>query len=496
VTNVPVFFHPSVRAWFERRFPEGPTEPQARGWPAIASGRDTLIAAPTGSGKTLAAFLVCVDRLLREAEARGGSLPDATDVVYVSPLKALASDVQKNLATPLAEIRALAAERALALPEIRALLRSGDTTATARAAMLKRPPHLLVTTPESLYLLLTSERSRERLRSVRTVIVDEIHAMAGDKRGAHLALSLERLEALCDVRPLRIGLSATQHPIETTARMLVGSGPTRSCEIIDLGPRRGLDLAVEVPGSELGPVASHEQWDEILGRIAEQVAAHRTTLVFVNTRRLAERLAHRLAEKLGEERVAAHHGSLSKERRLRVEDRLRAGDLRALVATASLELGIDIGPVELVCQIGSPRSLATLLQRVGRSGHARGATPKGRLYPTTRDELVECAAALRGVSAGRLDRVLPPRAPLDILAQQIVAFVQRLRSVDLFKLPGVAETIDWANCLVALDRLALDPETVNNTLGVLLKYQDDIEKVAGEEAARLVSEAKSAAAAA
>jgi len=425
LTNVPSpplsSFHPIVRAWFERRFPEGPTEPQARGWPAVARGRDTLIAAPTGSGKTLAAFLVCVDRLLREAEAQGGSLPDATDVVYVSPLKALASDVQKNLATPLAEMRALAAERGLVLPEIRALLRSGDTTPAARAAMLKRPPHLLVTTPESLYLLLTSERSRERLRGVRTVIVDEIHALAGDKRGAHLALSLERLEALCDARPLRIGLSATQHPIETTARMLVGVGPARSCEVIDLGPRRGLDLGVEVPGSELGPVASHEQWDEILARIAEQVAAHRTTLVFVNTRRLAERLAHRLAEKLGDEQVAAHHGSLSKERRLRVEDRLRAGDLRALVATASLELGIDIGPVELVCQIGSPRSLATLLQRVGRSGHAHGMTPKGRLYPTTRDELVECAAALRGVRAGRLDRVLPPRAPLDILAQQLVA---------------------------------------------------------------------------
>src|SRR5262245_22706145 len=414
-------FHPVVRAWFERRFPAGPSEPQARGWPAIARGRDTLIAAPTGSGKTLAAFLVCIDRLLREAEARGGALPDAIDVVYVSPLKALASDVQKNLATPLAELRELAAERGVALPEIRALLRSGDTTSSARAAMLKRPPHLLVTTPESLFLLLTSERSRERLRSVRTVIVDEIHALAGDKRGAHLALSLERLEALCERRPVRIGLSATQHPIETTARMLVGAGPERSCEIVDLGPRRGLDLAVEVPGSELGPVASHEQWDEILSRIADAVAAHRTTLVFVNTRRLAERLAHRLAEKLGEEQVAAHHGSLSKERRLRVEDRLRAGDLRALVATASLELGIDIGPVELVCQIGSPRSLATLLQRIGRSGHARGMTPKGRLYPTTRDELVECAAALRGVRQGRLDRVLPPRAPLDILAQQLVA---------------------------------------------------------------------------
>jgi ATP-dependent Lhr-like helicase len=414
-------FHPAVRAWFERRFPQGPTEPQARGWPAIAAGHDTLIAAPTGSGKTLAAFLVCIDRLLREADARGGALADATDVLYVSPLKALAADVQKNLATPLAEIRAGAAERGVALPEVRALLRSGDTTSAARAAMLKRPPHLLVTTPESLFLLLTGERSRERLRSVRTVIVDEIHALAGDKRGAHLALSLERLEALCEARPLRIGLSATQHPIETTARLLVGASPGRSCEIVDLGPRGGLDLAVEVPGSELGAVASHEQWDEIVARIAEEVERHRTTLVFVNTRRLAERLAHRLAEKLGEERIAAHHGSLSKQRRLRVEARLRGGELRALVATASLELGIDIGPIELVCQIGSPRSLATLLQRVGRSGHAKGGTPKGRLYPTTRDELVECAAAVRGVGKGRLDRVEIPPAPLDILAQQIVA---------------------------------------------------------------------------
>ncbi len=414
-------FHPLVRAWFERRFPAGPSEPQERGWPEVARGVDTLIAAPTGSGKTLAAFLVCIDRLLREAEANGGVLPDRTEVVYVSPLKALAADVQKNLETPLAELRALAAERGTALPEIRALLRSGDTKPSARTAMLRRPPHILVTTPESLFLLLTAEASRERLRSVRTVIVDEIHALAGDKRGAHLALSLERLEALADARPLRIGLSATQHPIETTAQMLVGVAPERHCEIVDLGTRRDLDLAIEVPGSELGAVAPHEQWDEILDRVAQQVEAHRTTLVFVNTRRLAERLAHRLAERLGEEQVAAHHGSLSKERRLRVEERLRAGDLRALVATASLELGIDIGPVELVCQIGSPRSVATLLQRVGRSGHARGMTPRGRLYPTTRDELVECAAALRAARGARLDRVLPPEAPLDILTQQVVA---------------------------------------------------------------------------
>jgi ATP-dependent Lhr-like helicase len=445
-------FHPAVRAWFERRFPQGPTEPQAAGWPAIASGEDTLIAAPTGSGKTLAAFLVAIDRLLRERAGGGGPAErsgasderspgsggadgdggrpedDAVEVVYVSPLKALAADIQQNLQTPLAEIRATAAELGLDAPALRVLLRTGDTASSARAAMVKRPPHLLVTTPESLYLMVTAGKSRERLRRVRAVIVDEIHAVARDKRGAHLALTLARLDALCERRPQRIGLSATQRPIEAIARLLVGVGEGRprddgtpACRIIDLGHRRALDLAIDLPGSPLEAVASHEQWGEILDAIAGHVARHRTTLVFVNTRRLAERLAHLLAERVGEDRVAAHHGSLSKERRLALESRLRAGDLKALVATASLELGIDIGPVELVCQIGSPRSLATFLQRVGRSGHARGATPKGRLYPTTRDELVESAALLRGVRAGRLDRVLPPVAPLDILAQQIVA---------------------------------------------------------------------------
>ena len=308
------------------------------------------------------------------------------------------------------------------------LVRSGDTPAAARAAMLKRPPHLLITTPESLFLLVTAERSRERLRRVRTLIVDEIHAVARDKRGSHLALTLERLEALCAVRPARIGLSATQRPIETIARLLVGEGPGRSdaqgrpaCAIVDVGHRRALDLEIVVPASELEAVASGEQWGEMLDQIAGEVEKHRTTLVFSNTRRLAERVAHLLEERLGEGQVAAHHGSLSKERRLRVEERLRAGDLRVLVATASLELGIDIGPVELVCQLGSPRSIATLLQRVGRSGHSRGAIPKGRLYPTTRDELVESAALLRAVRLGHLDRVRPPRAPLDILAQQMVA---------------------------------------------------------------------------
>src|SRR5499426_3764008 len=417
-------FHPVTRGWFARRFPEGPVPAQVEGWPLIAAGRDVLIAAPTGSGKTLAAFLVCIDRLLRA----GTELPDAVDVVYVSPLKALARDIHQNLETPLTEIRAVASEQGVAIPEVRAQVRTGDTPQSARAAMTRRPPHILVTTPESLYLLVTAQKSREQLRRVRTVIVDEIHAVARDKRGSHLSLTLERLDALAETRPQRIGLSATQRPIDRIARLLVGAAPERSapdgtpaCAIVDLGHRRALDLAIELPDSELSAVMSHEQWAEVLDRIAREVTAHRTTLVFVNTRRLAERIAHLLGERLGGDKVAAHHGSLSRDRRFRLEERLRAGDLKALVATASLELGIDIGPVELVCQIGSPRSLGTFLQRVGRSGHARGATPKGRLYPSTRDELVESAALLRGVRAGKLDAVRPPVAPLDILAQHVVA---------------------------------------------------------------------------
>lgn len=422
-------FHPAIRAWFGRRFPEGPTAPQEHGWPSIAAGRDTLIAAPTGSGKTLAGFLVSIDRLYREW-AETGALPAATRVVYVSPLKALAADIRENLELPLREIAAAARELGLEPPPLRVSVRSGDTSPAERAAMLRKPPHLLVTTPESLFLLVTAERSRALLTGVATVIVDEIHAVARDKRGSHLALTLERLEKLCEARPQRLGLSATQRPIETLARLLVGAGPERSepdgrprCAVVDEGHRRALDLALELPDAvgELEAVASAEQMGAALDRVAELVRERRTTLVFVNTRRMAERLAHQLAERLGEDAVAAHHGSLSKERRHRVEARLRAGDLRALVATASLELGIDIGPVELVCQIGSPRSLATFLQRVGRSGHSRRATPVGRIFPLTRDELVECAALLRGVRAGRLDAIHPPEAPLDILAQQIVA---------------------------------------------------------------------------
>ncbi len=489
-------FHPAVRAWFEGRFPEGPSPPQVSGWPPIARGEHTLIAAPTGTGKTLAAFLVCIDgfylralagaRTGRGAELGGvgeepfrldpdpdpgrrrsrsrrpgyvdvsvgarsaaaakgsvGARPPGIEVLYVSPLKALAADIQQNLEGPLAEIEGVARSMGLPVPEIRVGMRSGDTPAAARAAMLKKPPQILVTTPESLYLLLTSQKGREILRPVRTVIVDEIHAMARDKRGSHLALSLERLEALVDESPTRIGLSATQRPIERVAKLLVGVGPDRvdaegrpRCTIVDQGHRRELDLEMVLPGSDLEAVASAEQMGEILDRIAEQVEHHKTTLVFVNTRRMAERFAHQLAERLGEEGVAAHHGSLSHSRRLRVETALREGRLRALVATASLELGIDVGPVELVCQIGSPRSLATFLQRVGRSGHFRGGIPKGRLYPLTRDELVECAGLLRGVRGGRLDSLTPPVAPLDILAQQIVAAcaVEPWKEADLYAL--------------------------------------------------------------
>jgi ATP-dependent helicase Lhr and Lhr-like helicase len=425
-------FHPAVRAWFERRFPAGPTEPQAAGWQEIAAGRHTLIAAPTGSGKTLAAFLVCIDRYYSGAQfLSGAERGGGPQVVYVSPLKALATDIQQNLDAPLREIAAVAEELGQLAPVIRVAVRTGDTAAAERAAMLKNPPDILITTPESLFLLVTAERSRSMLRGTRTVIVDEIHSVAANKRGSHLALTLERLAHVAEGPVQRVGLSATVRPISAIARLLVGAGEDRDnpdgsprCAIVDSGHRRQLDLALEIPDDELGAVPTGEQMAQILDRIAEHVGGHRTTLVFVNTRSMAERVAHQLGERLGSELgafVAAHHGSLSKARRQRVEARLRAGDLRALVATASLELGIDIGPVELVCQIGSPRSIATFLQRVGRSNHTRLGTPRGILYPTTRDELVECAALMRGVRRGRLDAIVMPQRPLDILAQQMVA---------------------------------------------------------------------------
>ncbi len=410
-------FDPLVLEWFRTRF-GSPTEPQMLGWPEIRSGRDVLISAPTGSGKTLAAFLNCIDRLVRAA--RAGELSDQTEVVYVSPLKALSNDIHKNLEVPLAEIAELAARRGVALSPIRTAVRTGDTPAAERQQMGKHPPHILVTTPESLYILLTAEKSREMLRTTRTVIVDEIHAVADDKRGSHLALSLARLDALADTRPQRIGLSATVKPIEQVAEFL-SPDQSNKVRIVNIGHRREMELAVEVPRDELGPVASNEMWAEIYDRLAELILTHRTTLVFVNTRRLSERVTHALAERLGENIVLPHHGSLSRALRLNAEARLKSGELRAVVATASLELGIDIGSVDLVCQIGSPRSIAVGLQRVGRSGHWVGAMPKGRFFATTRDELIECAALVRSIRCGQLDRLEIPKAPLDILAQQIVA---------------------------------------------------------------------------
>ena len=410
-------FHPVIERWFSNRFAE-PTEPQQRAWPVIQQGGDVLIAAPTGSGKTFAAFLSAIDGLVRQGLS--GELRDEIQVVYVSPLKALSNDVQKNLSEPLAEIRATLAQQGLADVEVRTLVRTGDTPQSERQAMLKHPPHILVTTPESLYLILTSERAREMLRSVRTVIVDEIHAVARDKRGSHLSLSLARLDALIGKRPQRIGLSATQRPIEEIAQFLVGTGqplPT----IVDAGHIRTLDLALEIPSSPLEAVMSAEVWEEVNTRIAELITQHKTTLVFVNTRRLCERLTMHLSERLGADHVTSHHGSLSREKRLEAEERLKRGELQALVATASLELGIDIGSVDLVIQVGSTRSIATLLQRVGRAGHRLGAIPKGRLFPLSRDELIECAAMLRATREGRLDKLIIPNKPLDILAQQIVA---------------------------------------------------------------------------
>jgi len=409
--------HPIVRDWFINKF-GSPTEPQIEGWPHIVEGRTTLISAPTGSGKTLAAFLACIERLVRKSIS--GELKDQTEVLYVSPLRALSNDIQKNLQSPLQEILMEAWKHGHMMTDIRTAVRTGDTLASERQAMLKRPPHILVTTPESLYILLTARKSREVLQHVETVIVDEIHAVADDKRGAHLSLSLERLDALTLKRPVRIGLSATQKPIEEVARFLCGASNPDPV-IVNIGHRRELDVAIEVPDSELGPIASHEMWDEIHERLTELVNQHRSTLIFVNTRKLAERTAHRLVKKLGEDAVTAHHGSLSRKLRLAAEKKLKNGELKALVATASLELGIDIGSVDLVCQIGSPRSIGVGLQRIGRAGHWHGAVSKGRLFPTTRDELVECAALVHAIRCGDLDRLEIPEAPLDILTQQIAA---------------------------------------------------------------------------
>jgi len=415
-------FHPAVADWFDRSF-SAPTPAQAEAWPAIQGGRHTLVAAPTGSGKTLAAFLAAIDGLVRQG--LDGTLRDETQVVYVSPLKALSNDIQRNLEAPLAGITEALRAQGLPEVEIRTWVRTGDTPAAERDRARRRPPHIVVTTPESLYILLGSESGRRMLATTRTVIVDEIHALAPNKRGVHLALTLERLTALCGGELLRIGLSATQKPIEEVARFLVGAKadgtPAAGCTIIDSGHRRARDLAIEVPSSPLEAVMSGEVWVQVYDRLAELIRAHRTTLIFVNTRRLAERVTRQLSDRLSESEVTAHHGSLAKEQRFDAEQRLKRGALRALVATASLELGIDIGDVDLVCQLGSPRSIASFLQRVGRSGHAVAGTPKGRLFPLSRDELVECTALLDSVRRGELDRLHIPERPLDVLAQQIVA---------------------------------------------------------------------------
>ncbi|MGB3965570.1 MAG: DEAD/DEAH box helicase, partial [Planctomycetota bacterium] len=406
-------FHPTVARWFAERLGQ-PSAPQRQGWPRIAAGEHVLIAAPTGSGKTLAAFLHALDGLLRQ----GPALPGALQVVYVSPLRALANDVQKNLQQPLAELR----ERDPSLPEVRVQVRSGDTPAHERVAMTRTPPHILVTTPESLYILLTTMRGRAMLSTARTLIVDEIHALAGSKRGTHFALTCERLDRLVARHGgtlQRIGLSATQRPIEATAGLLAGAG--RPCAIVDVGHRRDLDLAVEVPRAPLDTICSGEIWAESFARIQELISAHRTTLVFANTRKMAERVAARLGDGLGKDQVTSHHGSLSKARRLDAEQRLKHGQLKALVATSSLELGIDIGDVDLVVQIGPTPTIAAFLQRVGRAGHALAKTPKGRLFPLTRDELVAAAALMHAVRTGDLDRTVQPTNALDILAQQIVA---------------------------------------------------------------------------
>jgi ATP-dependent Lhr-like helicase len=416
-------FYPIVARWFEQKF-GSPTEPQRCGWPAIKAGNNVLIAAPTGSGKTLAAFFASLDELFREGLEN--DLPDETRVLYVSPLKALSNDIHKNLEEPLAGLRqALLESEGRDIP-VRAEVRTGDTPASKRLAIGKKPPHILVTTPESLYLLLTSVSGRKVLSTVRTVIVDEIHALVGNRRGSHLALSMERLAALVKHPLQRIGLSATQKPIEEVARFLVGANQIDTsrkpkCTIVDSGYSRKIDLAIELPGSPLEAVMSNEVWGEVYQRLCELIDAHRTTLIFVNTRRLAERVTHQLAERLGKDKVTSHHGSLSAKLRLDAENRLKGGELKALVATASLELGIDIGSVDLVCQIGPTRSIATLLQRAGRADHRRGGVPKARLFPLSRDELVETVATIHSIRKGELDAIVMPEKPLDVLAQQIVA---------------------------------------------------------------------------
>ncbi|HEY1337537.1 MAG TPA: DEAD/DEAH box helicase [Bryobacteraceae bacterium] len=483
-------FHPLVGEWFAARFGAA-TEPQLRGWPEIRAGRDVLISAPTGSGKTLAAFLICIDELVRRAAAEGAKQADHTSVVYVSPLKALSNDIHKNLEIPLAEISAMAKERGIALAPIRTALRTGDTPQWERQQMTKEPPDILVTTPESLYILMTAEGPRKALARAQTVIVDEIHAVADDKRGSHLALTLARLDRLVGQsglpKPQRIGLSATVKPIDAVAAFL-----SDEARIVNVGHRREMELAVESPRDELGPVASNEMWGEIYDRVADLIRENRTTLVFVNTRRLSERVTHHLAERLGENAVLPHHGSLSRALRLDAEKRLKNGELRAVVATASLELGIDIGTVDLVCQIGSPRSIAVGLQRIGRAGHWVGALPKGRLFPTTRDELIECAALVRAIRAGELDKLEIPLNPLDILAQQMVAACAcedfgEDELYDLMRQAWPYRTLERHDFDSVLETLAEGVSTARGRAGAYLHRDAVNRRVKGRRNARLTA---------
>ena len=486
-------FHPSVTAWFEEHFKVS-TPAQADAWPLIKAGRNVLIAAPTGSGKTLAAFMAAIDDLVRQGIAAG--LEDETQILYVSPLKALSNDIRGNLEAPIAGIRQKLREQEHADVEIRTWVRTGDTPAGERQRMARRPPHIVVTTPESLYILLGSETGRRMLATTRTVIVDEIHAMAPNKRGSHLALSLERLASICTVPPLRIGLSATQKPIQDVAQFLVGAGTggegRPDCAIVDSGHRRDRDLALEVPDSPLEAVMSAEVWEQVYRRLAGLVEQHRTTLIFVNTRRMAERVTRKLSELLGATNVTAHHGSLAREQRLDAEQRLKTGKLKALVATASLELGIDIGDVDLVCQLGSPRSIASFLQRVGRSGHAVGGTPKGRLFPLSRDELVECTALLDSVRRGELDRLTIPNRPLDVLAQQIVAEVASREWSDdeLFALIRRAwpyRDLSREDFAAVVDMLADGFSTRRGRRGALIHHDAVNQVLRGRRGARLTA---------
>jgi ATP-dependent helicase Lhr and Lhr-like helicase len=492
---MPMSFHPAVTAWFERTF-SAPTAAQQQAWPAISAREHVLIAAPTGSGKTLAAFLAVIDELVRAGVAAGG-LPDETQVVYVSPLKALSNDIHRNLEAPLAGIRAELERLGLPDVEIRTFVRTGDTPPHERAAMRKRAPHVVVTTPESLYILMGSQSGREMLATTRTVIVDEIHAMVGSKRGVHLAVTLERLEALAGTPLRRIGLSATQKPIAEVARFLVGTSKVRAdgaaaCTVIDSGHVRERDLQLEIPSSPLEAVMSGEVWLQVYDRLAELIREHRTTLVFVNTRRQAERVARHLTERLGSEQVTAHHGSMAKEARLSAEARLKRGELRALVATASLELGIDIGEVDLVCQLASPRSIAAFLQRVGRSGHSVVGTPKGRLFPLSRDDLLECAALLAAVRRGELDRLHMPAKPLDVLAQQIVAesAAREWDEAALFELLRAAypyRELTRAEFDELVRMLAEGYSTRRGRHGALLHHDSVNGRIKGRRSARLTS---------